>query len=75
MRPAGPHEIDLVVVKKQRPANKYKRTLHYASTDLRWQQEGPMRLSKDLARDTVDNCHVEIIGYILGVLRANHSPR
>jgi hypothetical protein len=24
MRPAGPHEIDLVVVKKQRPANKYK---------------------------------------------------
>jgi hypothetical protein len=34
-----------------------------------------MRLSKDLARDTVDNCHVEIIGYILGVFRANHSPR
>ncbi|SRR5712691_1138725 len=87
VRPAGPHPADLVVVEKRRGTNEYKLfiarlhyrqttwELHYESNDRRWQQERPIRLSTDLMHDAADDCHIEIVGYVLGVFRANPQPR
>ena len=85
-RPAGPQPRDIVVAKKRRGATEYKifiARLHYCegtwelqyeSNNTRWQQERPIRLSKDFTRDTFDQCHVEIVGYVLGALRVNQDP-
>jgi transcriptional regulator with XRE-family HTH domain len=84
-RPAGPQQEDLVVVKKLR-GNEYKifigrlhyreKTweLHYESHDPRWQRGRRILLSEDLTRDAIDHCDIEIIGYVLGVFRANPRP-
>jgi hypothetical protein len=65
VRPAGPQQGDLVVVKKRRGMNEHKIfiarlryrentwQLSYESNDPRWQQERPIRLSEDLTRDTL----------------------
>ena len=87
IRPAGPHPGDLVVVKKRRGTDEYKIfvarlhyrekswELHYEFNDLRWQHERPIRLSNDLAHDTIDHSPIEIIGYVLGAFRANPQPQ
>jgi transcriptional regulator with XRE-family HTH domain len=86
MRPAGPQHGDLVVVKKHRGTNEYKIfvarlkyhehawELHYESNDPRWRHERPIRLAEDPTYDTVDNGHIEIVGYVFGVFRANPQP-
>jgi len=84
-RPAGPHQGDLVVVKKLRTTEykifiarlhycEHTWELHYESNDSRWRHERPIRLSTDLTRDTFDECHIEIIGCVVGVFRANPHP-
>ena len=85
-RPGGPQSGDLVVLEKRRDGLLKRRWIarlhliegrweaHYESSDLRWQNEPPVRFDKDIKIDETDNCETEIIGVVMSAIRHLYQP-
>jgi len=92
-RPYGPQAGDLVVLEKRRGSDDKQEFKHwiarlhlvdghwearFESSDLRWQNEPPVRFDKDFKLDETDNLPIEIIGCVMGSFRyelgRRHQP-
>jgi hypothetical protein len=84
-RPGGPHDGDLVALRKRRghEIRDWVARLNfvdgawqasYESTDPRWQKEPPVRLTADLEHDAADGLDVEILGCVQAAVRLDPRP-